>query len=232
VIRSIPASRSSRARGSADPAADPARVRVDPRQRPFDDLVDAGQQTGGRPAAGPAEQHHPLGPGRHGADGRPGEQHVAGRIGPHHQHGCGASPPGRRHDQGLAVQEQVDGGAQVGGHGGCRGDLAGSGHRRRDEDAGSAGGRGGGHVPADVADDGAAVRGGAQRRGGRGDQSGGGLTAAASGRVRVRADLPDVERPEQFFDAVVDRIKLCLREVAAGQAGLVGDHAEAQSRGA
>ena len=47
-----------------------AGVRVDPRQRLLDDLVDAGQQFGGGPAAWPAQQHHPLRAGRDGTDRR------------------------------------------------------------------------------------------------------------------------------------------------------------------
>ena len=58
---------------------------VDPRQRMLDDLVDAGQQVGGGPAARPAQQHHPLRSGRDGADRRPGDQHVTRGIRADHE---------------------------------------------------------------------------------------------------------------------------------------------------
>ncbi|GAA2056439.1 hypothetical protein GCM10009779_52600 [Polymorphospora rubra] len=48
----------------------------------------------------------------------------------------------------------------------------------------------------------------------------------------MRADLPGVERAEQLVDPGVDPGQVRRAEVAPGQPGLVGDHAEPQPGGA
>ena len=48
----------------------------------------------------------------------------------------------------------------------------------------------------------------------------------------MRADLPVVERAEELVDAGIDRVDLGGAQQSAGDAGLVGDHADAQATGA
>ena len=98
----------------------PVRRRVDPGQPPLDDLVDAGQQLGGGPAARPAQQRDGVGAGPHGADRRAGEQDVAGRVRADDQDAARAPVPSTRRagpDEPLPPQDEVHGAAQVAGHG-------------------------------------------------------------------------------------------------------------------
>jgi hypothetical protein len=210
---------------------DGVRNRVDPRQRHLDQLVHTGQEVGCRAAPRATEHHHPIGAGGYGPNRRAGNQHVASGVRTHDQDTARApARRARRLKEQLATQNLIGGVAQVSGDGRRCGDLLGQRGRRRYENAGCAGGAGGGHVPSDVADDNAPARIGAERVGRLPDQAGGGLPAAATGLPRCRfimdAALPGIEGTEQLFDPLIDPADVVFGEQATGNSGLVGHHTE------